>query len=48
MTIIFGFINNKPLAEQHFLVLSQKRLMSDYAAIFQKYIARTKWDDKAK
>ena len=48
MTIIFGFINNKPLAEQHFLVLSQKGLMSNYVAIFQKYIARIEWNNKTK
>ena len=40
MTIIFKFINNKPFAKQYFLVLLQKKLISDYAAIFQKYITK--------
>ena len=48
MIIIFRFINNKLFAEQHFLVLSQKKLMLDYIIIFQKYIARIKWNDKIK
>ena len=48
MTIIFRFINNEPLAEQHFLVLLQKKLTLNYITIFQKYIARIKWDDKIK
>ena len=40
MTTIFRFINNEPLAEQYFLILLQKKLMSNYATIFQKYAAR--------
>ena len=48
MTTIFGLTNSEPLAEQHLLALSQKGPASDYAAIFQKYAARTEWDDKAK
>ena len=35
MTIIFRFINNKLLAKQHFLVLLQKKLASNYTTIFQ-------------
>ena len=48
MTIIFRLTNSELLAEQHFLVLLQKGPASDYTAIFQKYTARTEWDDKAK
>ena len=48
MIIIFKFINNKLLAKQHFLILLQKKPMSNYTVIFQKYIIKIKWNNKIK
>ena len=39
---IFKFTNNKLLVEQKLLNFNQKKLVSNYVAIFQKYITKTK------